>query len=456
MLKEKGLTLGEVAKITGGELILGSSEKSINGFSIDSRTINKNELFIALKGQNFDGHSFISEVCKKKAAAVVVSREVDSGSVPLIMVEDTKDALISLARFKRQSSDSKVIAVTGSNGKTSVKDMLSKVLSSKYEVLFSKSSYNNIIGLSLTLLEVREDHEVLVLELGSNSPGEISALSALSRPEIAIITNIGRAHLEKFHDLNGVFLEKTSLLDDLPEGASVFLNGDDDFLKSISKSKLNLFFYGYNENSCFRIERMENTCFGIFFVMDGEAYEVPVVGRHNVYNCAASIAAAKTLGVEYDKIREALKHLKLQPMRLQRERVGSYLFLNDAYNANPESFHGAIDVLAKEKSLFKIVVSGDMLELGEESERLHYGLGREISQKDIDFLICRGKFARNVIEGAIEGGMDLSQVCEEQTHCGCAERLYEFEGEDAAVLLKGSRQSRMEEVIKCFMNFYTH
>lgn len=452
----KTTNLRDIARITGGELIKGSPEDVVSGVSIDSRTVNEGELFIALKGPNFDGHSFLPEVFKKKAQAALVSK-VPEGEFPAIVkVSRTREALLKLAGDAVRTSDIRVIAVTGSNGKTSVKDMLQHVLSERYCVLASRASFNNAVGLSLSLLDIKKEHEFAVFELGSNSPGEISLLARTARPEIAVITNIGRAHLERFGDLEGVFREKTAVLDELPAGSFAVVNGDDPYLKNARCDHVQLIRFGFApENDIVISELLENSD-GQSFSVDGKRYHICLPGRHNVLNAASSIAVAQRLGLEDERINRAFRTFRLQPMRLERKETEGMIFINDAYNANPDSFKSALEVLMAEDALCRGVVAGDMLELGERSEKLHYELGKEIAERGVDFLIASGKYADHLAEGAVRGGMDPDKVVKERSHQGCAMRIEEFSCGDMAVLVKGSRLSRMEEVIRCFTNYYTH
>ncbi len=449
-------TLSKIAQVTDGHLERSGGSLIPSGYSIDSRTIKKGELFIALRGKNFNAHSFLHQLKDKKAVGAVVSEDPKEADIPVIKVKDTMRALMAIAKFKRSRAKIKTVAITGSNGKTSVKDCIKSVLSEEYHVLASRRSYNNNIGLSLTLAELDFRHEVSVLELGSNAFGEIRSLAELAKPDLAVITNIGNAHLDGFKDLSGVFREKKTLLDELSDGKDAFLNGDDPFLKNIIEERLNLIFFGFGENCDYRVEHLKQEENGQSFFINDKKYFIPLKGKHNLYNAAVAVAVASRMKVPPESIKKALLKLKLQPMRLERVKAEGCVFLNDSYNANPDSFNAALDVLGSEKASVKIAVVGDMLELGEESSQLHYDLGRSIASREIDMVIAKGQFSKNILSGARDAGMDERNIFKAETHAECADIVRELDENDMAILIKGSRQSRMEEVIRCFMNYCIH
>lgn len=451
------LRVKEVAKITASRVNSIDQNALISGFSIDSRTIKKGEFFIAVKGENYDGHDYIPDALSKGAEGVIVLEEGEWSARHTIIVEDTIMAMGSIASLIRRKADIPVVCVTGTNGKTTVKDMLSSILSRRYRILVSKKSYNNIIGLSLTMFELGEKDEIAVLEVGTNAPGEIASLSEIARPNMAVITNIGEGHLEAFHDKESVFLEKTSLLDFVPPTGCIFLNKDDELLGRVSPQGVTKKFYGTKEGSDFRITEIEKEKCGFSFLVNGRKFTLPLEGVHNVYNAASAVAVSEYFGIEEDDIKEALQEVTLPGMRIEKVKAGEVLFINDSYNANPSSFESALEVLETTPSEgAKGVVAGDMLELGTRSEELHKRIGSEIASKRVDFLIALGSFAKSTLAGAIEAGMDSGRVHFASSHEEAAEITREMTDSGSVVLLKGSRKTRMEEVLRCFTSCYTH
>jgi len=453
------LTVQEAVRAAGGRLICGDPGAPIRGFSIDSRGIKAGEFFIAVKGERFDGHDFIGEAGEKGAAGLVtgVGRHSDERGVfeHIIEVEDTTRAMGDIARAIRRKLSIPVVCVTGTNGKTTVKDMLAHLLSAEKRVLASERSYNNIIGLSLTLFGAEAFHDAAVLEIGSNHPGEIAALAGIASPDIAVITNIGRGHLEYFSDRGTVFREKMSLVAGVPDTGTVFLNGDDDMLSGCGAAHPGGRFFGTARGSDILISDVCKEEEGYGFSLNGRPFHLPLEGAHNVNNAAAAVAVAEYIGMGYVTLRERLKGVSLQEMRLEKIREGNILFINDAYNANPDSFECALDVLDAEDGGKKIVVAGDMMELGDKSDELHRELGRDMARRGLDLLITIGEKAAHAGAEAVDAGMDPDRVLRAADHAAAAEIVHSAAEDGAVVLLKGSRVSRMEEVIRCFTSSCT-
>ncbi len=447
-------TIEDAARAAGGKLISGPSDRAVKGFSIDSRTIERGMVFIAVKGENFDGHNFVKDAVSKGAAGIITEMTGPTGLFSLeiaqITVADTRKALAAIAAEIRKRVSIPVICITGSNGKTTVKEMLSEVLSSRYNVLKSRDSFNNLIGLSLSLFQLEETHEIAVLELGTNHPGEIRALAEIAAPDVAIITNIGNSHLEYFGDKNGVYSEKISLIDALPDSGMVFLPADDPLLSQISAVRVRTKRFGTSEGSDYRISDAEKQCDGYNFKVNGIFYHLPMEARHNVLNAAAAIAVADTFGITEAEIKEALKRATRPKWRLEKTKVGEVCFINDAYNANPDSFESALQFFEEYEAPDKIVVAGEMRELGRMSEKLHYKIGRSIARKGFDCLIVVGSAASKIADGAVDEGMKKEAVIKVDDHEDAAGAIHRVSRPGSAILLKGSRGSRMEEVIKCF------
>ncbi len=455
------ITPKDIAKITGGRLVSGKEGVPVTGFSIDSRTISPGDIFIAVKGRHFDGHDFIGEALRKGASGLLLRKDpgksIRGKASHVISVDDTREAMGAIASWIRKRVDIPVVCITGTNGKTTVKDLLSHALASRYKVLSSRRSYNNIIGLSLTLFDLDPSHEVAVLELGTNHPGEIPKLAGIAGPNIAVITNIGDGHLEAFEDRKGVFVEKISLLEFLPEEGMVFLNKDDSLLSRSSVRGVTRKFYGISRGSDFLISHISRKENGYEFSLNGERYFTPLEGEHNVHNAAVSAAVAGYFGMSPEEIRVSFKTVSPPAMRVEKVKVEEITFINDSYNANPDSFERALDVLESVSgSCVKGVVAGDMMELGGRSDEFHRMIGRSIRERGIDFLITLGDRAWHMAEGALDSGMVASKVMRAHTHEDAAEIVRKMAGPGTVVLLKGSREARMEEVLKCFTIFCTH
>jgi len=448
------LTLREIQEVTSGKLLSKAPDTLIGGLCTDSRTIAPGQVFVAIKGANFDGHDFVAEAAAKGAQALILERdtipELSRKVDHIIIVDDALSAMSKIAAEIRQRVFIPVVGVTGTNGKTTVKEILAHLLSSRYKTLASRKSYNNIIGLSLTLFELDGSYDAAVLEMGTNHPGEIRRLAEIARPDIGIITNIGNGHLESFGDRRGVFSEKTSLLDVLPSDGAAFLNKDDDLLTGAA-CRVERKFFGISEGSDFLISGISAFAGGSDFFLNGKKFSVPLEGVHNVYNASAAIAAAWHLGVSDLEIGENLRAISPPAMHLERVSVGGFAFINDSYNANPNSFDSALQVLQDSPSTGKkVVVAGSMKELGRSSGMFHRMLGRSIAERKLDLLITLGDEARSIIEGALESGMSGDRVHCAKNHEDAASIIKNIAGPDPLILLKGSRAARMEEVLRCF------
>lgn len=449
------LTVKDIAKLTGGKIFSRNEEALVKGFSIDTRTLKEGEFYVAIEGVNYDGHDFLEEALNRGAAGVIAKESSGDISGPslgqVIRVSDTKRALSRIAAYVRRHCDVPVVAITGTNGKTTVKDILSHILSSKYKVLSSKKSYNNVIGVSLTLLEMDPSYDVAVVEIGTNHPGEISELARMAEPNAAVITNIGDGHLEAFVNREGVFIEKISLLDFLTEDGAVFLNKDDFLLSRAAVHDVTRKFYGTTPGSDLLITDISRKDGCYTFLLNGEEYDLPLEGEHNISNAAAAISVAQHFGVNHDEIYERLKTVKLPGMRLERVRAEGITFINDSYNSNPDSFESALKVLQNEGlGVRKAVIAGDMLELGKFTNEFHRMIGRSIANKGIDYLITLGKNAKHIAAGAFESGMDKDKTYCTLDHEDAARMIREMAGPETVVLIKGSRAARMEDILKCF------
>jgi len=444
----------DILKAVGGKLISGEPGAPIKGFSIDSRTLNKGDLFIAIKGNRFDGHNFINEALKKGAAGVVIS--VHSlqpiARTPLVIqVEDTVKALGDIAHYKRMQSKSTIIAITGSNGKTTTKDMTASILKTDFKVLKTRGTENNNIGLPLALLK-QEDEKFCVLEMGMNHFGEIDYLTRIAAPEVAVITNIGPCHLEGLGDVEGVFKAKTELLKYMGKGKTLIINGDDLYLSKIDKLPSRIIKFGLGRHNDVRATSVTFKDGMTGFKCNGKyKVQVKALGSHNLYNALAAISVAGLFGIDKKAIQTSLRDFKAPYSRLVLRDVNGIKLIDDAYNSNPISLKSAAEVLANCKvSGRKILVCGDMLELGKMSQYFHEAIAEMVKVFGIDILITVGKHSYKTYLAAKNIGMKKDTLWHFEESNKAGELLKKIADKGDMVLVKGSRGMMMEDAIKCF------
>lgn len=446
--------IAEILQATGGKLINGNKNNPIKKFSTDSRSIKKGEAFIALRGNNFDGHAFIGEALKKGASCIIKVRSTEYGvqsrDIAVVDVEDTIKALGDIARYNRKIYNIPVIAITGSNGKTTTKEMVAWVLSAKFRVLKNEGTKNNNIGLPQTLLNLDKNFDLVVLELGSNHPGEIGYLAGIAKPNMAVITNIGSSHLEYFSDLGGVFNEKYSLLQSLDKPHIALLNADDDFLNKVSRdSKKNPFVlsFGINNRAAFSASLVKHKSKRLEFLINSEyKLRLSTPGEHNIYNALAAAACARMFGMDYRQIAKRLASFEFPKGRLKVIDFDKTTIIDDTYNSNPLSFKEAVRALDSYAARGrKIVVMGDMLELGKDKEALHRRAGIEASEV-CDVVITVGELAKLAAEAAKEKGISEIFICRSALDARNILFNTVSPGKEDVVLIKGSRSMKMEEV----------
>ena len=453
------LAMKEVIRAVRGELICGSQRGEISGVSIDSRTIKKGEIFFALKGEKFDGHDFLQEAIEKGAKAVVVSKKKKFATkVTTINVAHTLTALQELAKFYRQKFNPVVVGVTGSNGKTTAKDMLKSLLSSKYRVVATPGNYNNIVGLPLTLFEISPETEFLVLEMGANHAGEIKRLAEISLPQMGVITNIGVTHLQFFRCISNVLSAKMELVQLLPRRGKIALNIDDAHLKSqFEKIKQKIITFGTNPQADVRASNVvvsspgekERLSFTINVGRDREEFNLYCIGRYNIYNALAAISVAKEFGVSLSLMADVLGKFKFPKLRMEKLKYGEVTIVNDAYNANPTSVKAVLsELISSFPSRRKIVVLGDMLELGRMSRKFHQEIGKIVATSPIYSLITIGEDARFIAQAARKWGMERNNIFSFKDKKVASRKLKELLEPKDAVLIKGSRKMGLEEVIR--------
>ncbi|QEK11949.1 UDP-N-acetylmuramoyl-tripeptide--D-alanyl-D-alanine ligase [Crassaminicella thermophila] len=453
------LTIQEVIEATNGELIRGDKKDIVIGVSTDSRSINKNELFIPLIGKKFNGHDFIENAIKLGASAILTSQRIKENKldyVSVIKVKDTLKALQDLARYYISKFNIIVIGVTGSTGKTSTKDMIYSVLSKKYKVLKNQGNFNNHIGLPLTVFDLKKEHEIAILEMGMSGFDEIDLLANIVKPNIAVITNIGLSHIENLGSQENILNAKMEITNYFDETNTLIVNGDDQLLKNIENNGINFhkYFVGLGTNCNYQAVNINDLGEdGISFdvLIDKKAYpfRLNVPGIHNVYNALYAIAIGKILNVDIKLIYDGIKDFKGSKMRLNILTTNEEIkVINDAYNASPDSMRAAIAVLSKMSKNRRIAVLGDMLEMGEYSTKGHYDVGIEVAKQSVELLITIGEKAKNIAKGAIENGFDKKNIFLCKNNKEAINILKDLLQRKDAVLIKGSRGMRMEEIVE--------
>lgn len=451
------LELRDVAAWTGGEPIAGPPGARFTGVSIDTRTLRPGELFVAIRGPNRDAHAFLEEAVARGAAGLVVERgrgELPTG-VPVVAVEDTTRALGALAAGHRARFRGVVVGITGSNGKTTTKEMCAAILGARAACLKTEGNLNNLYGLPLTLLRLEERHRTAVVELGMNQPGEIAALAAIARPTVGVVTNVGTAHIEHLGSQEAIAREKGSLLEALPADGVAVLNADDPrVLAQRARTAARALTFGTGPDADVRAHKVVSLGergFSFELVTPSGACPVQVagLGAVTVSNALAAAAAALAAGASLKEIAEGLAHFR--PVGGRMERVAlprNVIVINDTYNANPQSMASALRSLAELKGQSRgIAVLGDMAELGEEAARAHRATGRLVAELGLDFLFAVGELAGEVARGALESGMRPDRVHAGRDVAETAARVLEILRGNDWVLVKGSRTMRMERIV---------
>ncbi|MDT3696155.1 MAG: UDP-N-acetylmuramoyl-tripeptide--D-alanyl-D-alanine ligase [Ignavibacterium sp.] len=429
--------------------------KTIYNVSIDSRTVKKNTLFIAVKGQRFDGHNFINEAVKKGAVAVIVNennfKNLSEIDIPVITVKDTTKALGDIAKIWRLKLKTKIIGITGSAGKTTTKEILAALLSEKFKVNKTIANNNNHIGVPLTILSTNEKHNILVAELGTNHFGEIPYTASILSPDFALITNIGDSHLEYFKNRKGVLKEKSALFNEtIKRNGKVFINNDDKLLKEIGKKIKSKVSFALDEKADYKTKILgydKSVMPHIVIKNKKKLFDavLPVIGEKNVLNFTSAFAIASELGLTDLQIKNALKKVKTYRKRLEVKNYRKFTLINDTYNANPDSMRSSFDVLNKIQSRKRrIAVIGDMFELGNESKAKHLDLADLINKTQTDEIYSIGKMMKL---------MDKKLNGKTKTHQHFTQReslkniLKKIDITDSAILIKGSRGMKMEEFV---------
>jgi UDP-N-acetylmuramoyl-tripeptide--D-alanyl-D-alanine ligase len=446
--------LNFIINACAGKLVKGSAKASIRRVCTDSRQAGAGDLFIALRGERFDGHEFLEDVAKRDVAAVMAERAEASADLPcaVVAVDNTRQALSRIAAEYRKDFSLPIVAVGGSNGKTTTKELIASVLRQKLKTLWSDASFNNDIGVPLTLLRIEKAHQAAVLEVGTNHPGELAPLVKMIAPQFGVITNIGREHLEFFGDLAGVAAEEGSLAELLPSGGKLFINGDSEWTPQIiRRAAAQVVRVGTGEKNDWRASDIRTDHAGVTFMVNtprqefsGE-YRIHLLGRHQVSNALLAMGVGAELGLSRAEVERGLAECSPPKMRLQLWEIKGVQVLDDAYNANSDSALAALrtlqDLPCKGR---RVAVLGDMAELGAHTESAHEEVGRHAAELGVDQLFAVGKMASVTARAARAGG--LNRVLEFAEVEAAAAAIEKFIRKGDVLLLKASRASRLERI----------
>jgi len=449
------ISCDEVLKATGGVLISGDTKTTFDEICTDSRKAKAGDLFIPIKGERFDGHDFISDSLIAGAAGTLTSRDMDPvEGKAVIRVKDTLAAMRDLASWYRSKFNIPFVGITGSVGKTSTKDMIASVLSQKFNVLKTQGNFNNEIGLPLTIFNLDCFHQAAVIEMGMSGFGEISRLTSIVKPQIAVITNIGLAHIEKLGSRQNILKAKLEILEGLAADGLVVLNGDDKLLSGMRDLlKFRTVFFGIEDGMDYQAYNIKTdgekgTRFEILIRNREYTVHVRVPGIHNVHNALAAIAVGVELGLPAESIIEGVSEFTSGKMRMNIITHGKIKIIDDVYNASPQSMHAALDVLRDIAGQRRtIAVLGDMLEMGEWAQSEHFNIGKYAAEKRINCLAAVGAYSGFTVQGAVEAGMERKNTYSFKNTDEAINFLKEYLKDGDVILVKGSRAMKMEDIV---------
>jgi UDP-N-acetylmuramoyl-tripeptide--D-alanyl-D-alanine ligase len=448
------MSIQEILEAVDGELYLEGKVYEYTDISTDTRKIEEGSLFIALKGENFNGNEFVIEAAGKGAVICLVdeikfNREDLNSGVSVIKVDDTKKALRDLAKYYRSKLKIKIVGITGSTGKTSTKDIVAAALSSKYRVFKTKGNFNNEIGLPLMIFKLNNNYDVAVLEMGMSNLEEIHRLADIARPDVGIITNIGISHIENLGTRENILKAKMEITDFFHKSSTLIVNGDNDLLSTIETEKFNLIKIGIDKEFDYTGENIILNEDRISFKVreagkvNSQSFELPVPGKHNVLNALMAVACGRLFSMEFSEIALGLTNLEVTSMRLDIVKTQEYTIIDDCYNASPDSMKAAIDVEINIKGNRRIAVLGTMKELGSKAYEAHKEIGSYASQKGIDLLITVGEYN----DAFKEGFSCDANYAPFETTAEAAEYVKNIIRKDDVVLVKASRTMKFETII---------
>ena len=450
----KHMTLREITAACGGTYF-GDSEstaKEVSSVVIDSRKVTQDSLFVAIRGARVDGHTFIPQTIEAGALCALSEEPLGEVTFPYILVDSCTQALKDLAEHYRKSLDIKVVGISGSVGKTSTKEMIASVLSQKYNVLKTEGNFNNEIGVPLTIFNLREEHEIAVLEMGINHFGEMTRLAKMARPDICVITNIGVAHMELLGSRDGILKAKTEMFQYMNPNGTIIFNGDDDKLITYHpENGITPVYFGLGDHSSYRAEQIENQGLrgtNATFITPKSRFcaHISIPGEHMVHNALAGIAVGYALGMSDTEIKAGIEALKPLAGRNHLIETNTYTIIDDCYNANPISMKASIDVLSKADTR-TVAILGDMGELGAKEKEMHYDVGQHTATAGIHVLICIGTLSEELARGAKETGCNIQIYHYPDQEHFFAEMSSILEKNDT-ILVKASHAMAFEKIVK--------
>lgn len=442
------LNFEEILLAANGKVVH-EGNRSFSEISTDTRKIKEGSLFIALHGENFNGNIFVNDAALKGASVCIVDdlcyNEKTIGNTSVIKVENTKQALLDIAEYYRKKLDIKVVGITGSNGKTSTKDLIAAVLSEKYNVFKTKGNFNNEIGVPLMIFQLDDSYDIAVIEMGMSAFGEIHRLSKTARPDIGVITNIGMSHIETLKTRDNILKAKMEITDFLKDGSDLVVNGTDDKLSEVKSDRLNIIKVG-NDNMDFCAENIKfaenSTVFTTMIDKKKFDFKIPLLGTHNVYNTLLALCVGHLLNVSVDDMQKGMDNLEATSMRLDIIKKDNYTIINDCYNSSPSSVKAAFEVESNINSLRKVAILGTMKELGDESENAHFTVGEYAKEHNIDLLLLTGEYTNKIKEGYNLKNAYIYDSVEE-----LIDDLKNKIKKGDAILVKASRSMKFERIV---------
>ena len=463
------ITIKELVSAIGGRQISGPPDKLVRGLSTDSRRVAPGYMFLALRGERYDGHDFLAGAVNAGAAGVIVQsdkaipQELTTDNLVVITVSSTLKALGDLALWWRRHWGGKVIAITGSNGKSTTKEMAASILSLKANTMKSPGNFNNLIGLPLTILSLEEDHKMAVLEMGMNRAGEITRLTQIAGPDVGLITNVAKAHLEGLGDLQGVVKEKGELLRMMPKESTAILNGDDELTAGLASTFQGpIVTFGLGEMNQVRAGAIKETddyiqTFDIYINDEKIKVKLNLLGIHNVFNALGGTAIASCLSISRELIAQGLEDFRPLNGRFQIiDLEGGIRIIDDTYNSNPSSLRAALQTIKglRVKKQDLVVGLGEMMELGKETSRYHFDAGQLIAGVGARYLVVLGEHGPQVIQGACKGGMNIKQTQLATNHTEMSDAIKGNVREGDIVFLKGSRKVALDKVVEVIKGYF--
>ena len=455
------LTADKVAQVCGGTLYTVACENRVLFETVctDSREADNTSMFVAIRGERVDGHSYIPNVVKQGCRCVIAERvPLDVKGIAVIIVQDSVRAIRDIAEYVKSQVDIKTVAVTGSVGKTTTKEFISAVLDRKYKLYKTEGNFNSTIGMPMSMLELSQKNDAAVFEMGMSGLGEIEYMSEAARPDVAVVTNIGSSHLEALGSRENICRAKMEITAGLKDGGTLFLNGDEPLLAGHSSDRYNTLYFGMKNEDCdYFAGNIRNTESGLVFDMKtpvGEYKDIKIniAGAHNVYNAMVAFTVGLKMHMSESDIREGLLSYRAAKMRQNIYTVGGVTVIEDCYNASPESMNAAINVLgdtAKAKGGRMIALLGDMRELGDTTASLHAGVGSYLAEKHADYLFTYGELSENLADGALKNGMSEKHIFRNPTANAelCGKKLLGILREGDVLLVKASRALAAENVL---------